>query len=177
MKICISICGTVCRDEQFCPVKIRCLQRCQFDLDRPVTQLGFHCRTTLCHNFCVLRPVHLTHSASWASSMGNLHTFPLHLFLLFQLLCLFYCRLIIGRRLPLFKSDGSRRTSRQAVTEAIAEMLSHQLCLAVNNIYRTLVTCGRTNTTTIAFFFINMNDFSNHVASLILLFSLSLRIP
>jgi len=90
-------------------------------------------------------------------------------------------RIIFDAAHRLGYSGSSGRRNQRTLTDTlfigIAEMLSHQLCLAVNNIYRTLVTCGRTNTAAIAFFFINMNDFSNHVASLILLFSLSLRIP
>ena len=83
-------------------------------------------------------------------------------------LFLLYRLIIISRRLSFFKSDRTCRAVRQAVAKAIAEVLSHQLCLAVNNIYRPFVASLCAQSAAIAFLLIYMDYLPYHHSILLI---------
>ena len=71
-------------------------------------------------------------------------------------------RSIIGSRLSLNKVDGIHRAGRQAVAEAVAIIVTQELCLTVYNTDRPLVTRCRARTAAVALFFVNVDDFADH---------------
>ena len=93
----------------------------------------------------------------------------LHLLLQFHLLFVFLHRcLVVSGSFPFLKGDSTGRAARQAVAKAIAEILPHQLCLAVDDINGTFMAGGCTKSAAVAFFFVNMDDFPNHIYTLLL---------
>ena len=93
----------------------------------------------------------------------------LHLLLQFLFLfVLLHRRLVVSGSFPLLKGDSTGRAARQAVAKAIAEILSYQLCLAVDDINGTFMAGGCTQAAAVAFFFVNMDDLPNHIYTLLL---------
>ena len=80
-----------------------------------------------------------------------------------EILSILHCCLVVSGGFPLLKGDRAGRAARQAVTKAIAEILPHQLCLAVDDINSTFVAGGCAQPTAVAFFFVNMDDLPNHI--------------
>jgi hypothetical protein len=78
------------------------------------------------------------------------------------LMCCLYRSLVISRSLTLFESDRTGGTSRQAVTETVAEVLPDQFCFSVYHIYGTLMAGSGAQSAPVALFFIDLDDFSDH---------------
>ena len=70
--------------------------------------------------------------------------------------------LVIGRRLPLYKGDGPRGAGGQAVAQAVAVIVPHQLRLAVHHGDGALVTGGGAGAAAVAFLPVDFNDPSFH---------------
>ena len=71
-------------------------------------------------------------------------------------------RLVIRRRFALDKMDGIHRAGGQAVAEAVAIIVTQELCLTVYNTDRSLVTRCRARTAAVALFFVNVDDLTDH---------------
>ena len=70
--------------------------------------------------------------------------------------------LVISGGFALGKGDGTGGASGQAVAKAVAVVVPHQLGLAVHKADGTLVAGGDAGTAAVAFFFVYMNDFTDH---------------
>ena len=97
------------------------------------------------------------------------HLFFHFLFTLGHSLCLRFLSLtflhsfgIIGRSLPLFECDCPCRTVGQTVSEAVAEVFSHQLRLPINDVDGAFVTCLCAETAAVTLFLVDMDDLSYH---------------
>ena len=95
----------------------------------------------------------------------------------FGLRCLFlfvfqHSLLIVGSGLPLLEGDGTGGAAGQAVAEAVAVVVAHKLGLSVHEADGTLMAGSDTGTTAIAFFFVYMNDFTDHIHTLLFLMGL-----
>ena len=77
-------------------------------------------------------------------------------------LFLLYRLIIISRRLSFLECDRSCRAVRQTVAEAVAEVLSHKLCLAVHHINGTFVASLCAQSAAIAFLLIYMDYLPDH---------------
>ena len=82
-------------------------------------------------------------------------------------LILLYCCLVIGGGFPLLKADGPCGALGQAVAKAVAEVLPHQPGLAIHHVDGALMAGLGAKTAAIAFFFVYMNDLSNHADNLL----------
>ena len=85
-----------------------------------------------------------------------------------EILSILHCCLVVGGGFSLLKGDRAGGTAWQAVTKAIAEILPHQLCLAVDDVDGSLVAGGCAQPAAVAFFFVNMDDLPNHIYTLLL---------
>ena len=77
-------------------------------------------------------------------------------------LVLLHRLLIVRQCLPLHKRNRIRRTDRQAVAKPVAVVIADQLRLSVDHCNRTLMTGMRTEPASRTFFFLYLNNFSNH---------------
>ena len=130
---------------------------CQLDLHRPVAQAGNWLHGGSSCAFCGLRLFQHPHPGAGAAALVEV------LHLLLQFLFLF---VLLHRRL--FKGDGTGGAARQTVAKAIAEILPHQFCLAVDDINGTFMAGGCAQAAAVAFFFVNMDDLPNHIYTLLL---------
>ena len=73
-----------------------------------------------------------------------------------------YSLLIISRSLTLHKGDGAGGAGGQAVTQPIAVIVPHELCLAVRHGDSSLMAGLGAGAAAVAFFLINLDDPSNH---------------
>ena len=71
--------------------------------------------------------------------------------------------LIIGSCLTLDDADGVHRTGWQTVAQSVAVVVADQLCFAVHHGDGSLVAGFGTQTTAVAFFLVNRNNFADHV--------------
>ena len=78
------------------------------------------------------------------------------------LFCREHCRPVIGGRLAHLKGNGSRRARRQAVTQPVTVVLSHESGLAPCHGNGALMAGGGTRTTPVTLFLVNFNHFSFH---------------
>ena len=149
--------GAVRRDEQLCVLKIRRVHRDQLNLTGPLPEPGRGGRRHGGRGRRARRSraVECMHRAAGASrkrcfrESGRL------------LLCRNRSLIVIGR-LALFERDGTRRAGRQAIAQAVTVVIAQKLCLPVDHPNRALVAGCRAGTAAIAFFFLNLDDFSNH---------------
>ena len=74
-----------------------------------------------------------------------------------------YRRMIVGRRFPFNNLDGIGRAGRQTVTEPVTVIILHKPRLAINHLNGILMTGLGTKPAAITFFFIYMNNFTNHL--------------
>lgn len=72
------------------------------------------------------------------------------------------CSFVIGGRFTLNKRDGAHRTRRQAIAEAIAVILAGQLGHTIDDLDRSLMAGMRANAASVAFPFIDLDDFTDH---------------
>jgi hypothetical protein len=75
---------------------------------------------------------------------------------------LFDSRLIKLRGIPLDDGDGILRAVAETGAETIAEVISREPCLAVDNGDGAFGAGRHAQSATIAFFFVNLNNFSDH---------------
>ena len=73
-----------------------------------------------------------------------------------------------GRGLPLLKSYSSCRTCRKTVAQTVAVIFTKQFCFTIYNSNCTFVAGAGTEPAAVAFFFIYMNDFSDHESILLI---------
>ena len=152
MEIAIGIGGAVGSHQQVGTAKPRRVYGSQFDLYRPLAQLGSRCVA----DGRLLLPVD--------GFGGRAGTATGQLFFLLCLRCQ-HGGFIIGCGFPHHKGDGSRGTGGQAVPKAVAVIVPHQLGFAFHHGDGTLVAGRRAGTAAIAFFLIDLNDFANHTDS------------
>ena len=160
MKIRVCVGSTVCRNQKLCLVEVWCVDGGQLDLHRPISEPGDLPHRRSGNTASVLRLLQHTHPGAGAAALMQV----LHLFLqFFFLLAFLHGRFIICRCLPLFKGDGSCGAARQTITKTVAEILPHQLCLAVNDVNRALMARSCAQTAAVALVLVNMNDFADHI--------------
>ena len=70
------------------------------------------------------------------------------------------CLFIVFGRFALRKCDCTGGAGRQAVAQSVAVVVTHELCLATDHLNRTLVARRCASTAAVAFFFVNLNDFT-----------------
>ena len=155
MDVRIGVGRAVCRDEQLCPVEVGRVHGHELDLAGPLAQLGGHrgtCRRS--RGRFAVELVHLVAGAAGVcrGSSGS------GLFLL----VLQHGLLVIRRSLALFKGDGTGGAAGQAVAKAVAVIVPHEFCLAVDQADGPFVAGRDTRTAAIALFLVYVNDFSNH---------------
>ena len=138
---------------------------CQLDLHRPVTEPGNWLHGGRSCAFGSLRLFQHPHPGAGAAALVEVLHLLLQLLFLFVLL---HRCLVVSGSFPLFKGDGTGGAARQAVAKAIAEILSYQLCLAVDDVDGSLVAGGCAQAAAVAFFFVNMDDLPNHIYTLLL---------
>ena len=152
----VGVGGAVGGDEEPRAVKIRGIHRHQLDLHRPLGKaarlLGlrrFHGGRLLTLNIPGL-------AAGAAAGQG--HALLPH----FPLLIFHDSLLVIGRRLPLHKGDGPGGAGGQTVSQPIAVIVPHELCLAVRHGDSSLMAGLGAGAAAVAFFLIDPDDPSNH---------------
>jgi hypothetical protein len=72
----------------------------------------------------------------------------------------FHCFFIESFSLSFNDGDGILRTMSETGTQAIAELIADQLCLAINDLNRSLSAVGNTKPATITLLLINPNNLS-----------------
>ena len=163
VEVCIGVGGAVGGDEQLGPVEVGCVHRHQLDLAGPLTQLG--CRDLRGHRCRGGFPVELAHRTARTTVecrlLGGSGGF---LLLVFQ-----HGLLIVGGSFPLGEGDGPGGTAGQAVAEAVAVVVPHQPGLAVHQANGPFVAGGDAGPAAVAFFFVYVNDFSDHENILLVL--------
>ena len=165
MEIGVGVGCAVRCNQKLCSLKVGRMDRCQLDLHRPVAQAGNRLHRGRGCTFAVLRLFQHPHPRAGAAALVEV----LHLLLQFLFLFVFLHRsLIISRGFPLLKGDGSGGAARQTISKAVAEIFPHQLCLAVDNVDGSLMAGSCTESTAVAFFFVNMDDLPNHIYFLLL---------
>ena len=80
----------------------------------------------------------------------------------FLRLCGFDRGFIVRRRLPHREGNGARRAGGQAIAEPVAVVVAQKACFTLHHADRALVARTRAGAATVTFFFIYMNDFTNH---------------
>lgn len=103
------------------------------------------------------------HSTAGAACMGNsgmiaFRFFP-HIFL--------HSFFIIGGSFSLHKGNCTCRAGWQTISQTITIIISQKCCFAVYHADCTLVTSFGTRTTSVTFFFIYLDNSSNHVHSVL----------
>ena len=142
------------------------MDRSQLDLHRPVAQAGDRLHGGRnCAFGSGLRLFQHPHPGAGAAALVEVLHLLLQLLFLFVLL---HRCLVVSGSFPLLKGDRAGGTARQAVAKAIAEILPHQLCLAVDDVDSSLVAGGCAQPAAVAFFFVNMDDLPNHIYTLLL---------
>ena len=164
MEIAVGVSRTVRRNQKIRSIKVWRAYGNELDLTRPLRKLGrngtdrtdcdFGCITPDC-----LCPRTGTSAAVTVTAVRRrfcaLLPFPGSP----------YCPFIVCRRFPFFKRNGSRRTSGQTVAETVAVVLACENCSTVDHFDRTFMTSRSTCAAAIAFFSVDMNDFSYHIHS------------
>ena len=74
---------------------------------------------------------------------------------------------VIGCRFTLYKVDGVHRTGRKTIPESVTEIVTHELCLTVNDSDSPLMTSLCSKTAAVAFFFVYLNNFAYHKSYLL----------
>ena len=159
MEIAVSVGCAICRYQQVRPLIIRRTDRHQLELHRPLVQAA-GCRSRLFHRLVADAPAHAARAGVHRVGMGMNRS-------LRRLLCPQDSVLIIGRSLPHLKGDRPGGTSRQAVTQTIAVILSGQLRLAIYHLNGPFVAGFCANSAAITSFFVDFNDFSYHIHNLL----------
>src|SRR5699024_6563297 len=72
---------------------------------------------------------------------------------------------VIGSGFPLRKGNGPGGTGRQAVSQTVAVIVPQKLGFAIHHADSTFVTGFGTGATSVTFFFVNMDNLSNHFTS------------
>ena len=167
MDVGVGVGGAVGGDKQLGTIKIGCIHRHELDLAGPLGQLRGLGGGRSCSR-CGLLAVKLAHGAARAAVEDGLFGSGSSLFLfVFQ-----HSLLIVGSGLPLLEGDGTGGAAGQAVAEAVAVVVAHELGLSVHEADGTLMAGSDTGTTAIAFFFVYMNDFTDHIHTLLFLMGL-----
>ena len=159
----VGICGAVCRNEQVHILKIRCIDRNELDLHRPLPQFRHHGRCAACLRLC--RAAHNRLCLCARAAARQRFPVALHLFLfVFQHGCL-----VIRRSFPLHKGDRPCGASGQAIAKPVTVIVAHELRFPTYHGDCAFMACCRACAAAVAFFFINLNDPANHIVFLLLL--------
>ena len=156
MESCIGIGGAVSGNQQLRAVEIGRIHRNQLNLDRPLRKPAL-LRGAMRFFMGFLRMLDLPRLASRAAT-GQGHALFLHLFLFI----FHHGLLVISCRLALYKGNRPRGTGGQTVAQPIAIIIPHQLRLAVHHSDSTFVAGLSASPATVAFFFVNLNDSTDH---------------
>jgi hypothetical protein len=154
-------------DQELRAVEERGLCQQKFDLAGPLVQLGDSSSSVCCQYGFLCLFVFFVELHHPGTGTAALMVFMNHFIHLFSLLSVLNRRLIIFRRFPFFKRDRSCGTSGQAVAKPVTEVLPDQLCFSVYDLNGSLMAGICSDAAAVAFFFINMNDLTNHCHSLL----------
>ena len=148
MKISIGIGGTIGGDEQMRPGKAGSSRRNQADLAGPLGQLRGR-STAGGGGGAALEQLGGGTGAAVKSGFFLCHV-------------LLDSRFIVGSRFPLHKGDGAGGAGGQTVPQTVAVVIAQQTGFAADHTDGTFVTGGSTNAAAIAFFFIYVDNSTDH---------------
>ena len=145
VEVPVGVSCAIGSDKQISTVEIRCICGQELYLYRELSQTAWN--TNIAVIFFWRKALQCRTRTSETAASG-----------LFLLVCL-YRLFVISRRFTLGEVDSVHRTGRETVTEAVAEIVTHELSLAVHNSDRSLMASLSTQTAAVAFFFVYFNYF------------------
>ena len=148
VEVSVGVSCAIGSDKQISPVELGCVCRQELYLYRELSQTARY--TNIAVSFIRSEALQCRTRTGETAASG-----------LLLLVCL-YSLFVISRRFTLGEVDSVHRTGWETVTEATAEIVTHELSLAVYDSDRTLMASLRTQTAAVAFFFVYLNYFPYH---------------
>jgi len=165
VKICISVGRAVRCDQKLCIFKIRCIDRNQFDLYRPLGKTAY-LFSYIPGNFFLLclhrRFLFLFQTSCHTSGTHVWHPFWHRNLCFLKLHSFFHCLRIIICGFPLYNTDRIGRAGRKTVSQSVTVIIPYQFRLAIYHGNSPFVAGSCTGTAAVAFLFLNVYDLSYH---------------
>ena len=152
MEIAVGVGGAVRGDEQVGALEVGGVHRGQFDLHRPLAQLGGNGGRGGLGSFLPgqLPGVAPRAAAGQGSGLLSLHQ------------VLFHRGFVVGGGFPLHKRDGSRGAGGEAVPQAVAVVFPEERGLALYHGDGPLVAGGGAGAAAVAFLLVDVDDLPDH---------------